>query len=872
MRDRNFLFLLFLFFVNTLFCQITTHPLSASYPQYLDAKANSLFPTKWIPVGPVLNSARVEAVQAHPSDPSTMYVAFGSGNLWKTDNNGLTWRPIFENQPIQGIGDIAIAPSNPKVIYIGTGESLRKDRNFTMSGNGVYRSDDAGESWKHLGLEDSWHISEIVIHPKDPNIVFVAVLGKFWSQGKTKGIYRSTDGGKNWKQVLYVDENTRANDIVISPTDPNTIYASMWENNLDSTLMESVYGSNSGIYKSEDGGASWRRLKNGLPTDPKIGRIGLAVSHQDHNKIYALVDNRNNKPPNMAEVYRSVDGGETWKRTHEVGLKIFSVIGWYFADIYVNPKNDEEIFTLGVRMAHSSDGGKTFDLVAGQVEHLQPSPAQTLHLDHCELWIDPNNPRHLILGNDGGLYVSYDKGKNWLHHNNIPAGEFYEITLDNQTPYLIYGGTQDNATVFGTAKEYDPTLKDSWKYLWIDSWSGGDGCVTQVDPDDPNTVYFSMQNGAILRRDMKADTSIYIAPRRMKEFRDTLKYNFVTPYFISPHHSKTIYHGGNFILKTTDRGEDWKMISPDISISSDPKKVSAAAGAIAESKIVKGLLYAGTDHGAFWCSRDDGKIWKEFSKGLPIAFIRSIYPSRFKTSRVYAAMTGMNYDDLNKYIYVSENYGETWESISTNLPNEPVNVVLEDPTSENILYAGTHRGVYISMNRGQTWNLLGNDLPTVSIADLEIQERENELVVATHGRGIYFMNLNPIHELNQLGFPMNKDHLFKIPPTKYPKLRDTHQDIDRSTLSKIPFSFWTIDTQTVRMSILNKKKEIVFEKNIFAIKGLNQWRWNMVTEEIESDLPYFINYKKYIPVGEYVLRIKTRSGILEETFFVKKRR
>lgn len=842
--------------------------LQSSFEAYQNAKATTPFGAEWISSGPVLNSARVESVQADPNKPGTMYAAFGSGNLWKTVNNGLTWKPIFEDQAALGIGDIALAPSNPDIIYVGTGESLRKNRNFTMPGNGVYRSNDGGETWKHLGLEDSWHIGEITVHPSNPDIVFVAVLGKFWSKGTAKGLYRTNDGGKNWEKVLYVDENTRANDVVIAPSNPNIIYASVWENNIEADLMESVYGPKSGVYKSEDGGDTWSRLENGLPNNPKVGRIGLAVSHQDPNKAYALIDNRNKADMDRAEVYKTTNGGASWSRTHKDDLHIFSVIGWYFTDIYVNPQNDEEIFGLGVRIAHSTDGGKTFDLVAGRVEHIHPSPAQALHLDHCEMWINPSNPNHLILGNDGGLFVSYDKGLNWLHHNNIPTGEFYDITVDNQEPYLIYGGTQDDATVYGPAKAWKNIEKDPWKYLWIDPWSGGDGCVTQVDPEDPNTVYYSAQEGAIRRKDMSTDRAKPITPRRIPAYRDTLAYHFITPYFISSHHAKTLYHGGNFVFKTTDRGDNWENISTDLSISKHPEKRSLAVSALAESRLKPGLLYAGTEKGAFWYTDNDGKSWQENSEGLPIAYIRSICPSKFKLSRVYAAMSGINYDDLNKYLFVSEDYGKTWQSISGNLPNEPVNVILEDPNYENILYAGAYRGVYISMDSGKTWNLMGRNLPTVSIGDLEIQEREQELVVGTHGRGIYYFKLDPIYALQEKGFPLVENTVFDIPPVQLPSWQASRQRVEKTDLEPLPLSFWTTKNRPVRIQILDQENKSIWSKEIQASKGFNQFIWDMVIEREESTMPYFVNYERYIRKGDYSVLFNFEGEELKKTLKV----
>ena len=365
-------------------------PLVDSFINYQELLDETNFGFDWINVSPVVNSARVEAVQLDAVRPGLMYVAFGSGNLWKSSNNGLEWRPIFNDQASYGIGDFALAPSNPSIIYLGTGESLKKARNFTIPGTGVYRSDDGGEHWRHLGLSDSWHIGEIAVHPTNPEIVVVSVLGHFWSKNSNRGIYRSANGGKTWDHVLFVNDQTGANDIVWGRDNPNVLYASMWEN------YPSVNGSGSGVYRSLDAGMTWSRCEGGLPKGEAVGRIGVAVSQTDSNKVYALVDHRGRIKEGAAQVFKSTDGGTTWSRTHDEELMIFSRIGWYFADIYVNPCNDEEIFCLGVRVAHSKDGGKTFDLLAGSVEHMTPSDASGLHLDHCDLWINPTNP-HLSL-------------------------------------------------------------------------------------------------------------------------------------------------------------------------------------------------------------------------------------------------------------------------------------------------------------------------------------------------------------------------------------------------------------------------------------------------------------------------------------------
>lgn len=844
-----------------IFCQTTPSPLLQSFQAYQTLKAETTFHPEWQLLGPVTNSARVEAVQAHPSRPGTLYAAFGSGNLWKTTNNGLSWKPIFENQAALGIGDIALAPSNPDVIYVGTGESLKKARNFTMPGVGVYRSDDGGESWQHLGLEDSWHIGEIAVHPTNPDIAFVAVLGHFWSTNENRGLYRTQDGGKNWEHVLYLDENTGANDVVIAPSDPNYVYVSMWEHHPD------LSGPKTGIYGSKDGGTTWELLDQGMPAGPKKGRTGVAVSYTNPQKVYALMDNLNLNNRRSAQVYQSLNAGESWRKTHDDDLLIFPGIGWYFTDIYVNPQDDEEIYGLGVRMAHSADGGKTFDLVAGEVTHLNPNIAQTLHLDHCELWIDPINPEHLILGNDGGLYVSYDRGSTWLHHNNIPAGEFYTITLDQEEPYRIFGGTQDDATAYGHARPWNPDFPDPWRYLWIDAWSGGDGCVTQVDPTNPNTIYLSAQNGAAYRKDMEVDTQIYIRPALPKSHLGELAFNFVAPYFISPHSPSRLYHGGNYVFRSEDRGDNWKLISPDLSRSADSTKNSTAAGALAESTMQAGLLYFGGDKGVFWSSKDDGENWEEHSTALPNFYIRSIQPSQHKLGRVYVAMTGINYDQLGAALYRSEDHGANWIPIMNNLPDEPINVIVEDPKFENVLYAGGYRGVYVSTDMGATWSLLGKSLPAVSIGDIKIQEPTSDLVVGTHGRGIYKLNLKPLHEALAQAKPFQTNKLFTPPVMTSPKIRFMYKDVDKASIQAYPISFSLEKAGPVQLSILDGQ-QIRWSQEIDGKKGFNQFLWDLETSRTESMQPYFYRYRRFLRSGEYTLVLKVETLELKQSLTV----
>jgi photosystem II stability/assembly factor-like uncharacterized protein len=559
---------------------------------------------------------------------------------------------------------------------------------------------------------------------------------------------------------------------------------------------------------------------------------------------------------------QSLNGGKTWSRTHKDELMINSEVGWYFADIFVDPNNDDEIYALGVRLAHSSNGGKNFNLIGGDVYHLFPSPADPLHLDQNELWINPKNSNQLALCNDGGLYMSYDKGKTWLHYNNIPTGEFYDITLDKKKPYTIYGGTQDDATVYGPAKEWNPKYDNGWKYLWIDPWSGGDGCITVIDPVDSNTVYYSSQEGGIRRMDLQNKTSKPANPRSFL-LSYNMRYNFISPYFLSAFNNHTLYLGANFVLKSTDRGDSWKKISGDLSVGIDTNKNSLAAGALAESGLQKGLIYMGTDKGLFWVTEDDGGTWTDRSAGLPNSYIRCITPSQFNKARVYIAMSGMNYDDFGTHLYKSDDYGKTWKSIANNLPNEVSYVIKEDPVYENILYAGLYRSVYISLDRGETWSVLGKNMPASAVADLEIDTASKDLVAATHGRGIYKINLSPIYE--KMNSQLTDVILFDI-PTVSVSTPDRKVDLNSRFLDKMSISFWVNQPGNVTLNILNAADKPVWQTTITATKGFNEYRWDLITKKVDSPLPYFINYNELLKKGKYKVSLNAQGKIIRKEF------
>jgi len=828
--------------------RVPDSPLLASFTEYRAAKSASPYALQWVSLGPVLNSARVESVQGDPNAPGTIYAAFGSGNLWKTVNGGLSWRCVFEQQSAIGIGDIALAPSDPQVLWLGSGESLKKPRNFTMPGTGVFLSRDGGESWRNVGLRDSWHIGEIAVHPTDPDTAVVAVLGHLWSKNEHRGVYRTTDAGQTWTRSLFVDDRTGAVDVVFAPSQPEVLYASLWQNH------PGVVGATSGVHRSDDGGQTWARLRGGLPDGEKTGRIGLAVSATNADKVYAFVDNLN-REQNPGEVYRSLDGGQHWQRTHKQDLEINSRIGWYFSDCYLNPLDDDEIYALGVRIAHSTDGGQTFGLIAGEVTHRVSSPAETLHLDHCEMWIDPVRPDCLILGNDGGLYTSQDRGRSWLHHNSMAVGEFYDIAVDNGDPYLIYGGLQDNASVRGPARERQlgSNGPDAWEYVWLDPWCGGDGCYTVPDPVDLETVYFSSQHGGLRRKHVPTDRSTAIGPRLPRDHKGSLRHNFIAPYLVSAHDHRVLYHGGNFVMRSPDRGDSWQVMSPDLSQSKFPDRRGVAAGAIAESALQQGLLYCGTDRGAFWVTKNDGEEWLEHSEGLPPCYIRSICPSRFDASRVYVTVTGINTDDLSAYVFASEDHGVTWRPIRANLPNEVAYAIAEDPRYQNVLYAAMYRGVYVSIDRGESWSLLGRGMPGVAVADLVIQERESDLIAATHGRGVYRLNLAPLYWLLDNGGASNA--LLPSPTAYRPRSDDTTPRPRKSGEERVPITFFLTEAADVTMTIADAKGAILFTHLMAGRRGLNQFRWDLVTARRGSPKPYFLGQVTFLPAGSYQLRI-----------------
>ena len=711
---------------------------------------------EWRAVGPMQAGARVEAIAVPPGSHGTIYVGIGSGNLWKTENNGLTWTPVFEKESAFSIGDVAVSPSDPEIVWVGTGETQPRHSGYSYSGTGVFKSTDAGLSWRNAGLIDTHHIGKVLIHPTNPDIVFVAALGHFWSPNEERGVFRTVDGGESWDRVLFVSDHTGAVDLVMDPSDPQTLYASAWQA-VSGEPVEA--GEESGVFRTTDGGDSWEKLGGGLPDGP-LGRIGLDVAPSSPHIVYAFVDNWGPSPVEGrtitgGEVYRSDDRGVTWRKVNEDDIyEVYGVYGWKFADIRVSPENPDDLFILGNRAFHSNDGGRTFRRIGEKIIRMHDTRGVIMHLDHHEIWIDPLDPNRVLLGNDGGLFQSWDRGESWLHINNIPAAEFYSLSLDMSDPYRIFGGTQDNAALYGPSHiSIEGAVWDPWENVYLDQWTGGDSFDTYLDPTDPSLVYYEHQHGSMRRMDITQDSVLTgvaqsIRPRLARE-EGGWRSGWYTPFIISHHDPSTLYVGGSRLLKSTNRGEDWVPISQELADSAGGPRAAVPFGTItmiAESEFQQGLIYVGTEGGSLWRTRDEGENWERVGQGLPRKWVSRVIASKHEVGRVLVSQTGFREDDFASYLFLSEDSGESWTSIAGNLPAESVNVIQEDPELPNVLYVGTDLGVYVSGNEGKSWHSLSANLPTTPVHDLDIHPRDGDLVIGTHGRSVFVLDLEPVRK------------------------------------------------------------------------------------------------------------------------------
>jgi photosystem II stability/assembly factor-like uncharacterized protein len=714
---------------------------------------------QWRNVGPDILSGRCTEVKGIPGNRNIIWAALATSGFWKTEDGGKSWRSLFDNQGTLSIGSFDVAATDTNIIILGTGES--NIFRASLPGMGVYKSNDAGKTWKHMGLSGTGTISRVIIHPKNPNIIFVAASGNEWSHSKQRGLYKSTNGGKTWKRLLKQDPHGII-ELVMHPTDPNTLYAASW-NRVRRRWSDPTPEDGDHIWKSTDGGSTWTILTNGLPQTKFTGRIGLAIAPSNPNTLYALVDNHTPKReprkdeldpygrpievvPTGVQVYKSTDAGISFALAHsdkDSSLERFAgTYGWVFGQIRVDPTTDKNVFILGVPLAKSTDGGGSF-----KVMRRMPGSEQT-HGDHHALWIDPTDPNYIINGNDGGVMVSTDGGNKWNNFFDvIPGAHFYNITYDMKQPYNIIGSVQDHGSYMASIKN-TYGVKDTTILRWKAA-PGGEGTIHAVDPTDPDIIYASSFYGRLERAEMRPGGKNAIIFPRKKDDEDIHRAEWLAYTLLSPHDHKTLYHGFQYLFKSTNRGDSWTRISPDLTYNNKDKMGRTpyainhqAITAIDESPLQKGLLYVGTDDGRVWTTDNDGSNWTEIVKGLPKnVHVSRLAASRYDVNTVYITLSDRREDNIRPYIFRSKDRGRTWTSIAADLPPAPVNVVREDPKDPQLLFCGTDMGIYVSRDSGRSWQSLQNNLPaSVSVNDLFIHPRDLNLVIATYGRGVWSMD------------------------------------------------------------------------------------------------------------------------------------
>ena len=754
---RNYVFVLFVFVLSSALYGQSREPVLdaeqrlAWHQQHLEMRDESPFnDLKWKHLGPQLMSGRVTDIARPQDQPFTFYVATASGGLWKTTNEGTTWRPIFDDSPSGSVGAVAVDPNDSDVVWVGLGES--NIFRSTMSGTGVYKSEDGGETWKHQGLAESHHIARIVVDPNDSNIVFAAACGKEYAENEERGVYRTKDGGETWEKVLYRDPMTAAIDLAMDPTDSQIVYAAVWRR-IRTPWSDPLPDSENGIFKSTDGGDTWTRLTEGLPSSQKTGRIGISVSKSNPQVVYALVDNheiaRKAKEGEKdaygnlrkdvirgAVVYRSNDRGESWEQVSKdsrIMQRLFATYGWVFGQIRVDPNDENTVYALGVPLLKSTDGGEKFKALVGR----------KLHGDHHALWIDPKNSNYLINGNDGGINISYDGGKTWKDLDNLPVVQFYNVAVDEATPFNVYGSIQDNGSWKGPSNHRPGRNEEiNWRRI-----AGGEASYIQVDPQDQNTLYSESFYGAIMRTDMETKRTKRITPKAGED-DEPLRGQWLAPFQLSTHNSSIVYHGMQCIFRSMNRGDSWTRISPDLTHNDPEKRGNISFGTIttlSESPQKFGLLYAGTDDGRVHMTRDGGENWAELEGDWPeFKWVSRVVASKFDEGTAYLALNGKRDNDFQAYLYRTADFGETWEDIGNNIPGGPINVVYEDPFSQKVIYVGTDLGVYVSTDFGSKWEVLGSELPVTFVHDMKIQTREKKLVIATHGRGMFMLDIKDL--------------------------------------------------------------------------------------------------------------------------------
>jgi photosystem II stability/assembly factor-like uncharacterized protein len=703
---------------------------------------------KFRAVGPALVSGRVVSIAVNPHNKSQYYIGVASGGVWRTDNDGTTWQPIFEHQGSYSIGTVVVDPKHPNVVWVGTGEN--NGQRSVSYGDGVYRSEDGGKTWKNMGLKKSEHIARILIDPRDSNVIYVASQGPLWGPGGDRGLFKSTDGGKTWNASLSISENTGVTDVAMDPSNPDVLFAASYQRRRHFfTLING--GPEAAIHKSVDGGKTWTKLSGGLP-NVEMGRIGLAISPVNPNVLYATIEAGEKK----GGIYRSVDSGANWEKRND-----YNSGPMYYGTIFADPKREERVYATGVIMQVSDDGGKT----------VHPLPANHVHVDNHVLWVDPDDVGHMLLGNDGGLYSTRDAGASWRWMTNLPTGQFYDVAVDNSKPfYYIYGGTQDNFSLGGPSATRDISGINNQDWFVT---LGGDGFRSQVDPEDPNTIYAEAQNGELVRYDRTTGERFGIQPMESKDEMPE-RWNWDSPIIVSSHSHTRLYFAGNRVFRSDDRGDTWKAISADLTrhLNRDalpvmgkiwsPDSVNKSASTafygnvsvLSESPLKQDLLFAGTDDGLISVTEDGGGHWRrvESFPGVPEhAYVSRIVTSHFDDRVVYATFENHQNADFKPYVLRSSDRGKSWTSIASNLPeNGPVWAFVEDSVNRDLLFAGNEFGIWFTIDGGKKWVQLKGGIPVIAVRDGVIQQRESDLVLATFGRAFYVLDdISPLRSVTR---------------------------------------------------------------------------------------------------------------------------
>ena len=908
-------------------------------------EANSLLKNiSFSGIGPTIMSGRVVDLDVNPDDPTEFFVAYASGGLWHTNNNGTTFSPVMDNSATQNIGDIAVH-WNSRTLWVGTGENNASRSSY--AGIGILKSEDMGKSWKNMGLLDSQHIGRIVINPNNPNELVVGVTGRLYTKNEERGIYKTSDGGATWEKTLYINDSTGIIDLVFVPGNFNIMYAAAWEKDRKAWNFKGN-GSSSGIYKSIDGAKSWTKISgtdSGFPTGENVGRIGLAV--YDENTLYAVLDNQfrrskkeidpeksdgltkdmfksmtvdtflkldnkelNNylkrngfpekykaenvkqliqngkaKPRDLAsylenpndylfdtpvigaEVYRSEDGGLTWSKRNEKYIDdLYYSFGYYFAQVRVDPSDKNKIYMGGVPLIKSDDGGKTFVSINGD----------NVHVDHHALWVNPQKPGHLINGNDGGVNISYDDGANWIKNNNPAVGQFYTINIDYEKPYNVYGGLQDNGVWKGA---HNSVENSKWHQTGQYPWKkilGGDGMQVQIDKRNSNIVYTGLQFGNYYRLDLNADKSTSIKPRQ-ELGEPPYRFNWQTPILLSTHNQDILYLGSNYLHRSLDQGDNWEVISEDL--TQGGKKGNVAFGtitAISESPLKFGLIYAGSDDGLVHLSKNSGSTWDLISAELPQnLWISRVVASKHKKERVYLTLNGYRKDDFTPYVYMSNDYGNSWKNIASKIPASPVNVIIEDPENENLLFIGTDNGLYTSVNQGDSWESFQNGIPGVAVHDLVIQPETKDLLVGTHGRSIYKVNISCLQEMNE-EILAKELHVFRPDNIKHSQSwGNPYSSWSKPDTPGLDIVVYSKNSTNYSVKVYSSDNTVVSDSELKTDKGLNVMSFDVAFSK-KGKLAYLKKNKvklktardgkTYLPIGKYGVEISSDT-VGEKIYF-----